>query len=354
MRVCWAPSMSENLSQTLNGDINITKQVTVETTARLHMGFFDLNGDLGRRFGSIGLSLDKPATKICATINTNGLSVSNGVNVTNDLNVIGVDAKRAENIARKLLDALHLPQQLQLNVTEAIPPHSGLGSGTQMALAVGMAINALYDLRLTVENIAEITARGARSGIGLGTFASGGVIVDGGRGVNTVVPPVIAHLDFPETWRVLLIFDNATKGVHGAEEVEAFRKLPKFSEDSAANLCRHVLMQALPSLAEQDLQGFGLAIQQLQQVTGDYFAPMQGGRYASAKVTSALSWLEEQGAQCFGQSSWGPTGFVIFADDREATEYLNNLNNEFSADFGLTFLLCKGRNQGGIVRVLTH
>lgn len=334
--------MSGNLSQTLNGERDVAKQVTVETTARLHMGFFDLNGDLGRRFGSVGLSLDKPCTRICATINTHGLSV------------VGADAVRAEKIARKILTALDLPERLQINIIEAIPAHSGLGSGTQMALAVGMAINALYDLHLTVEEIATLTSRGARSGIGLGTFATGGLIVDGGRGANTVIPPVIAHLDFPETWQVLLIFDHASKGVHGADEIEAFRTLPTFPEASAANLCRHVLMQALPSLAEQDLQGFGLAIQQLQEVTGDYFAPVQGGRYASAKVTSALDWLKLQGAVCFGQSSWGPTGFAIFADDREAAKNLNNLNIKYLADFGLTFLLCKGRNQGGIVSVLPN
>jgi beta-ribofuranosylaminobenzene 5'-phosphate synthase len=331
--------MSGNFSQTLNGDKDVTKQVTVETTARLHMGFFDLNGDLGRRFGSIGLSLDKPCTRICATINTHTLSV------------IGADAARAEKVARTILSALNLPEHLQLNIVEAIPAHSGLGSGTQMALAIGMAINALYDLHLTVEDIAKLTSRGARSGIGLGTFATGGVIVDGGRGPNTVIPPVIAHLDFPEAWRVLLIFDNASKGVHGDEEIKAFRTLPKFSEESAARLCRHVLMQALPSLAEQDLQGFGLAIQQLQEVTGDYFAPVQGGRYASAKVTSVLNWFEAQGAVCYGQSSWGPTGFVVFADDSEAVQNLSNLNKKYSADSGLTFLLCKGRNQGGIVTV---
>lgn len=329
--------MSGNFSQTLNGDSDVAKKVTVETTARLHMGFFDLNGDLGRRFGSIGLSLDKPSTKICATINTPELSV------------VGVDAERAEKIARKILSALHLPEQLQLNVVEAIPAHSGLGSGTQMALAIGMAISELYKLNLTVEDIAKLTSRGARSGIGLGTFATGGVIVDGGRGANTVIPPVIAHLDFPETWSVLLIFDNTSIGVHGAEEVKAFRTLPAFPEEHAAKLCRHVLMQALPSLAEQDLSGFGLAIQQLQKITGDYFAPVQGGRYASAKVSSVLNWLKDQGVACYGQSSWGPTGFAIFADDREAAQNLNNLNIKYSADFGLTFLLCKGRNQGGIV-----
>ena len=282
--------------------------------------------------------MDFPSTKICATIRADGVSVA------------GADAERAEKIARKLLDALQLPQRLQLDVIEAIPPHSGLGSGTQMALAVGLAINALYGLHLTIEDIAKLTARGARSGIGLGTFVTGGVIVDGGRGANTVIPPVIAHVDFPKAWRVLLIFDNETKGVHGAEEIEAFRTLPEFPVESAAGLCRHVLMQALPSLVEQDLQGFGLAIQQLQEVTGDYFAPVQGGRYASAKVGLVLDWLKQHGTYCLGQSSWGPTGFAIFADDREAAQNIEKLNQYFLPDSNLKFLLCKGRNQGGIVR----
>ena len=32
--------------------------VRVKTTARLHLGFLDLAGDLGRRFGSMGLAID--------------------------------------------------------------------------------------------------------------------------------------------------------------------------------------------------------------------------------------------------------------------------------------------------------
>ena len=85
--------------------------------------------------------------------------------------------------------------------------HSGLGSGTQMALAIGMAICDFYRLDLNVNEIAVLTQRGARSGIGLGTFAQGGFIVDGGRAAESKVPPVIARADFPEDWPILLIFD---------------------------------------------------------------------------------------------------------------------------------------------------
>ncbi|MGH6945016.1 MAG: beta-ribofuranosylaminobenzene 5'-phosphate synthase family protein, partial [Geminicoccaceae bacterium] len=41
--------------------------VTVCAPARLHLGFLDLHGGLGRRFGSIGLTLEDIATRLRAT-----------------------------------------------------------------------------------------------------------------------------------------------------------------------------------------------------------------------------------------------------------------------------------------------
>ena len=38
--------------------------VTVTVPARLHFGFLDLNGGLGRRFGSIGLAISDLRTRI--------------------------------------------------------------------------------------------------------------------------------------------------------------------------------------------------------------------------------------------------------------------------------------------------
>ena len=32
--------------------------------ARLHLGFLDLNGDIGRHYGSIGLAIDEPTTTL--------------------------------------------------------------------------------------------------------------------------------------------------------------------------------------------------------------------------------------------------------------------------------------------------
>ena len=38
--------------------------VRVVAPARLHLGFLDLNGGLGRLFGSIGLAIDTPRTEL--------------------------------------------------------------------------------------------------------------------------------------------------------------------------------------------------------------------------------------------------------------------------------------------------
>ncbi|MFD0935973.1 GHMP kinase, partial [Methylobacterium trifolii] len=42
--------------------------VEVEAPARLHFGFLDLHGGLGRRFGSIGLAIDAPAVRLAARV----------------------------------------------------------------------------------------------------------------------------------------------------------------------------------------------------------------------------------------------------------------------------------------------
>lgn len=311
--------------------------VQVNTSARLHLGFIDLNGSLGRKFGSLGVSLASPTTTLTAWREKG-------------FHIMGEAHARALNMAKKIAEAYDLTGGVKLEFQSSIPEHSGLGSGTQLAIAVGSAINALYDLQLSVEDIANITQRGARSGIGLGTFTQGGVIVDGGRGLNTAVPPILAHADFPEDWCILLLFDAGNQGVHGAQEVAAFKSLMPSSNATAEKLSRTVMMQALPALHEHDFSAFGAAVRELQNATGDYFAPIQGGRYASRNVAEILEWCAVNGLDCYGQSSWGPTGFIMFADSEYAQKMKQRLQQEFAHLHTISFVLTKGQNRGGFVR----
>ena len=114
-----------------------------------------------------------------------------------------------------------------------------------------------------------------------------------------------------------------------------------------------MLMQALPALAQRDIESFGNAIGELQRITGDYFAPAQGGRFASPAVAEALAWFESQGIAGVGQSSWGPTGFAIVAGDDRAAELVRSAHLRWGDAGPLQFMVCGGRNRGGDVEVVS-
>src|SRR5690606_24531005 len=126
-----------------------------------------------------------------------------------------------------------------LVVGHASPPHIGLGSGTQMAMAVAAALRRLHGLDTDATDDALVLGRGRRSGIGIAAFKQGGLIVDAGRRQDESEPPVVARHAFPEEWRVILIMDHTNgAGLHGEDEVAAFRALPPFPVESASEICR--------------------------------------------------------------------------------------------------------------------
>jgi beta-ribofuranosylaminobenzene 5'-phosphate synthase len=311
----------------------MSAQVKVAATARLHLGFLDMNGGLGRKFGGLGLALDAPATRL-----TLAPAAHNGIE--------GPEKARAAQLLEKAQAALAPRARHALTIHEAIPAHSGFGSGTQLALAIAAALRRLEDLPQDAAADAALMSRGARSGLGAGLFVTGGLVVDGGRGAETQTPPVIARANFPEEWRVILISDPKAVGLHGADEREAFVALPPSSAAESGELCRLVLMQALPALSERALAPFGAAVARIQEIVGDYFAPKQGGRrFTSAKVEDAVGRLTRAGATGGGQTSWGPTGFVFVESDEAAQRIVSAVDREARAD-GLAISIHKGLNHG--------
>ena len=287
--------------------------VTVTVPARLHLGFLDLNGGLGRRFGSIGLAI-------------NGLKTSITFNAASQPQVTGPESERVRGYLQAMQRALDIENTCHVRIDEVVPAHAGLGSGTQIALAVAAGVRRFHGLPLDVRGDAIRLERGARSGVGIGLFDHGGLVVDGGRGPLTTAAPVVSRMPFPEQWRILVVLDPHRQGVHGPDEREVFSKLAPSSDGQAAHLCRLVLMKALPALAECDIAGFGSAIKEMQVLLGDYFAAIQGGsRFSSPDVAAALAALEDEGAYGIGQSSWGPTGFAFAPSAEEANRLVESV-----------------------------
>ena len=86
----------------------------------------------------------------------------------------------------------------------------------------------------------------------------------------------------------------------------------------------------------------------LQKRMGAYFASLQGGPFASPRVSETLDWLRAQGVAGLGQSSWGPTGFAFFASEDEGEALLGRLLAEIKQP-ELVFALAQGRNEGAKV-----
>lgn len=312
--------------------------VKVTAHARLHLGFLDLEGGVGRRFGCLGLAIDAPVTRL-------------RLSRSPSLIVEGVEADRARRHVLALAERYGRPATCRLTVEAAIPAHAGLGSGTQLALAIGAAYGLIEGRVLSPADLGTILDRGARSGIGVGAFTTGGLILDGGKAKGGGVPPVIAALPVPEEWRVILLFDHATQGVHGQAERQAFQELPPFPAELAAHLCRVTLMQALPAVAEGDLPRFGGAIDIIQEVMGNHFANAQGGSpYTSRRVAEALAWLKLRDVKGIGQSSWGPTGFAFASNASQAHDLIEGLANAGLTD-GLEIELTGARNKGAAIDV---
>jgi beta-RFAP synthase len=215
-----------------------------------------------------------------------------------------------------------------------------------MALAVAAAVRRLHDVPYDEDADAVRLGRGQRSGIGVAAFRSGGLVLDGGRGSHTQIPPLISRIPIPSAWRVIVLLDPARQGLSGPKETAAFGQLAEFPARDAAQLCRLVLMRALPAAAESDLATFGAAIKELQARIGDYFAPAQGGsRFISPDVGAVLAHLDAGGAHGMGQSSWGPTGFAFAASQQEAEE-LVALARAHPQGRGLDIRVCAALNRG--------
>jgi beta-ribofuranosylaminobenzene 5'-phosphate synthase len=310
--------------------------VRVTTTARLHFGFLEPSGRSSRPFGSFGLSLDQPQTRLT-------------LKRAPKLQVIGPERERGARYLQTIAAGCGIAPNYALTIEEAIPPHAGLGSGTQLALAVGSAFAALEKIALTPPDIAVRLSRGARSGIGIFTFEHGGAVLDSGP-FHGALPQIVARVPFPPHWRVILIFDPDTRGLAGDSEVAAFESLPDFPAREADDLARRIRQSALPALETSDFATFSTEIGRLQQVMGAYFAPLQGGPYVSPGVSDALAWLRDQGVTGLGQSSWGPTGFAFVDSEAEGETLLAGLRNR-SGQGRLHFTLARGRNAGATIEM---
>ncbi len=300
--------------------------VIVETPSRLHFGLLSWGSTEGRRFGGTGLLIERP-----------GISIE--VEPAAQWSGSGPSADRFVEIARGVADRIErigegtVFRAAHIHVRQASFEHVGLGFGTQASLAVAAALLRLEgSAEASIEKLAAIAGRGRRSGIGVHGFVHGGLIVDGGRKNDDParIPPLVARFEFPAAWSVLIVIPQTPVGLHGASEIDAFRRLPPPPDRTIERLCRLVLLELAPAVAEADFNAFAAALSELERTVGESFAAVQGGVRAHPISDQIARFLEVDGLAAVGQSSWGPTLYAFScANEQEKVSIAERIRERF-------------------------
>lgn len=325
-------------------------RVTVKAHARLHFGFIDPDGSSGRQFGSIGLTIDEPAVVLEAA-------------PADRLEAVGQERGRVFALARQFLRHYNIRQGVHISVKTTIPAHTGLGSGTQLALSVASALARLFSIDADVRELAGVMGRGGRSGIGIAAFERGGFIVDAGRktassadktvepGAWSVerIPPTIARYPFPKDWTFVVAIPRSGRGLAGVQEVRAFHRLAGRPAD-AGRLSRILLMQMLPAVLERDPVVFGESLTMIQRIVGHWFQPVQGGTFATTQGAALVKAMSRAGALGVGQSSWGPAVYGLAKDQEMATSIMEKMREVVPAKIDADVFPAKAFNRGAEIR----
>jgi beta-ribofuranosylaminobenzene 5'-phosphate synthase len=326
-------------------------RVIIRTPSRVHVTLIDMHGGSGRVDGGIGITLDEP-----------GMLLEAELSPTFSVSGVGPALQeRIGSIAADVQQKLGAGGNVAITVRSHFPSHVGLGSGSQLGLAVARAVSELHGRHLPVKELARLVGRGGTSGIGTAAFEYGGFIVDGGhrfgasgektdfrpsaasRGVSP--PPVIARHDFPSDWRILLAIPEVPAGASGKTEMDIFKNHCPVPLDEVRELSHEVLMRMLPAIASRDLDLFGSSINAVQRLG---FKKVELS-IQPPQVTGLLDVLQGAGAAGAGLSSFGPT---LYAVGDTGMTGIEQAAQEFMRESGGgTTLITAARNNGAVVRV---
>ena len=233
----------------------------------------------------------------------------------------------------------------------------GLGSGTQLALSISTALAKVLNVKASTQELAIAMGRAKRTGVGTAIFQKGGFVVDGGRIAQNCVciaekfPPLIYRQKFPEEWRFIVAVPNVKKGLVSDQEKTAFSKVPIMPSEQVGKMCRLIMLKLLPAIAEKDLENFGDALTQIQVITGNAFANVQGGTYSSQASSECITLMQQLGIHGVGQSSWGPTIYGV-TEKENAKQIRINIQTYLRKTVGGQVFVARANNKGATIKII--
>jgi beta-ribofuranosylaminobenzene 5'-phosphate synthase len=304
--------MPESPADDANADL-IRREHTVRITtgSRLHFGLLDTAAP----FGGIGVMIDQPITEVV-------LSPSDRFRCDDD------SGPRVRSIAARVAELAGLSELpgCQIAVTGRAPQHSGLGSGTKLALATAEGLCRFLGIDVEPKFLAShLAVRGERSAVGVHGYFSGGLVFEAAE-EGCQLNPLRQRVEMPRLWCVAIFQPTAgVTNVCGQFEREQFANLSTADEETVNALQQTITDQMLPAAQQKDFQTFTSIVQQYNRESGKLFASVQGGPYRGEAVANLVGSLIDLGARGVGQSSWGPGVFAWFSSRAEAEDFVRRV-----------------------------
>jgi beta-ribofuranosylaminobenzene 5'-phosphate synthase len=341
--------------------------VEVRTPARLHVGMLSFGVPGMRAYGGVGVMIDRPGVHLRIT---RGQAAPGG-----RLHATGPLADRAAAFARSCVAAWQLGDDAActIDVVQVPGSHAGLGSGTQLGLAVAAGMRQLFrpsatqpasdavirfDTSDAVE-LARAVGRGRRSCVGVYGFSDGGLIVEGGRHVpadrssdddaTRAFSPLLARVHLPAEWRCVVFGMRDAVGLHGDAEKQAFARLQPVPREISAELSRIALMELWPAAVEGEFAEFSAALLRYGLLAGKPFEPASSVLPYATTTADLIDRIQSLGVRGCAQSSWGPTVMACC----ESEETAETLVERFQAsDLARQYdtLIVRFDSQGALVR----
>src|SRR5262245_31239533 len=310
-------------------------EVRVTTGSRLHFGLLRLppspnwRDDGTRYFGGAGLMIDEPGVVVRIERATEWVAT-------------GALGDRALAAARRFAIATAPDDCFAVHVERAPPEHVGLGTGTQLELAVATGVSRALGRADDPVTLAHPLGRGRRSAIGVRGFAQGGFLIDRGKRRPDEIAEV-ERLKFPADWRILLITPDVASSWHGDRERAALAAVGARASSQLENL---LVESLVPALTGRNFAAFGAALSDYNAQAGEYYREFQGGKFADPVIENLVECLRECGAAA-GQSSWGPTIFAMTESESKALAVSAAIHKTGGARAGCRIV--RGRNTGATV-----
>ena len=293
----------------------------IKSPSRLHLGLIDMNGSYGRLDGGIGLTIQDPNLILFGEPAEKGITVDFNENFNFNETIRNECITKITKAAQEVIDFYGVDEGFYFRVDRAYPPHSGLGSGTQIALSTGKLITEHIGQEANGYTLGKITGRGGTSGIGVFAFDYGGFIVDGGHSrkektsflpssASKASPPqLFGRYEFPDEWGVLLVILKSDVSVNGQKEVNIFQEYCPIDRNEVELYSHLIFMNMIPFLLEKDLPCFGNIINKIQTIG---FKNIEI-KLQSDNIKKLMAKLTEIGAYAVGMSSFGPTVYSFYA-----------------------------------------